>query len=659
MPSALPDRARWEAVADGLLLALRPHASEDCALILPPGKRSRSGERSDGFEGFARSFLIAALLAAGRDGEDAHGHLERYARGIAAGPDPSSAHAWPRPAQLPQAKVEASSIALGLDLTRPWIWDRLDPAAQQRTITWLREIIGTRYPDNNWVWFRIIALTVLRDLDPETARPGPLREALHADLRHDLALHESFSREGGWFVDGNERNVDHYMTWAFAVLPTLWLRMRGVAGLREDGLVDDELVALHRGRLAAYIEDAQGLLGADGGPLIQGRSLTYRMAVAAPHWAAALAGLADGPDPVIAPGRLRRAASGILGHFLDHGVPDADGLLNLGWFRAFPQMTQDYSGPGSPYWAAKGFLGLALPRTHPVWTAPLEPLPVERADGVELLPVPGWIVSRTRADGIVRVINHGTDHARPGALRPDSPAYARLGYSTATSPPMAGEGERQPQDMVIGLVHPEHGWSHRTGFFARGLREVTAGAQGASVHVPHWHPDGGEVLTGPRTALASLVLPGLEIHTARLGIGAETRDGLELGAAGWPLSGTEIMQEAAEPSALLELGVPRDGGRLRSGLAVLASTLGPARLDVHREEGTSPLGPLLASPQVRLPLHGMDRGDAVLVVATWLRGPGAPAPGLPAARITDDAVVLRLPAGEEAVLPLPSLTGGS
>src|SRR5699024_8157003 len=99
-------RDHWEAVADRLLLSLRPHTSDDCARILPPGRASSSGPDSDGLEGFARSFLLAALLLHGNGGADPHGHAERYAAGLAAGTDPSSPTAWPRPGSLPQAKVE-------------------------------------------------------------------------------------------------------------------------------------------------------------------------------------------------------------------------------------------------------------------------------------------------------------------------------------------------------------------------------------------------------------------------------------------------------------------------------------------------------------------------------------------------------------------------
>ena len=78
----------------------------------------------------------------------------------------------------------------------------------------------------------------------------------------------------------------------------------------------------------------------------------------------------------LSPGLTRRICSGTVRHFLDHGVTSAD-ILTMVWFHEFRPMAQSYSGVGSPYWAAKGMLGLALPPDHPVWTEPEEPIPVE------------------------------------------------------------------------------------------------------------------------------------------------------------------------------------------------------------------------------------------------------------------------------------------
>lgn len=70
-------RAHWEATADGLLDAVGRHASPGRGLILLPGSHSWSGAHSDGLEGCARTFLLAAFRVAGAAGDDPHGILQR------------------------------------------------------------------------------------------------------------------------------------------------------------------------------------------------------------------------------------------------------------------------------------------------------------------------------------------------------------------------------------------------------------------------------------------------------------------------------------------------------------------------------------------------------------------------------------------------------
>src|SRR5215468_5600133 len=143
-------RAHWADLADRMLLALRPYASADHARVDLPGKASSSGVDSDALEGFARTFLLAAIRLRGEAGADPHGLAEWYAKGLVAG----AAGEWPRPDRLNQAKVEACSVALGLHLTRPWLWDRLAPAEQERVVDWLGTVVGQPYPPINWVWFQ-------------------------------------------------------------------------------------------------------------------------------------------------------------------------------------------------------------------------------------------------------------------------------------------------------------------------------------------------------------------------------------------------------------------------------------------------------------------------------------------------------------------------
>lgn len=514
-------RADWVRLADRLLAAARRHASPGHARITPPGAPGGYGRAIDGLEGFARTFLLAGFRIAGdADGGDL---ADWYATGLVNGTDPASPERWTRLDEHGQAKVEAASIALILDLTRPWIWDRLKPAAQERIVDYLAPAVGDpTYPRTNWVWFRLVVQTFLRSIG------GPWSST---EMEQDLAAHDSFRRAGGWLSDGGTRAFDHYNGWALHVYPILWSRMAGAADLAAGR------TERYRADLDRFLRDAITLIGADGSPLIQGRSLTYRFAAAAPFWAGAIAGV-----PSLSPGALRHAADRIVHHFTGRGAPDDAGLLSLGWHGAWPRLAQSYSGPGSPYWASKGLLGLALPAGHPVWTAPAEPLPIDRGDVLRAVRAPGWLVSGSRADGVVRVVNHGTDHEVEGATTGDSPLYARLGYSTATAPVLAEAGWADPIDQSVVVVDAAGRHSHRTGFRTLTVRVDGEVGVAGSTGLAHWNapsgagPDHGGGRAGAATAAAELTVFSLVRGPWEIRLAAVDRP-VVVRMGGWPVTG--------------------------------------------------------------------------------------------------------------------------
>ena len=152
-----------------MLLAVRPFASPAHGRVTLPGAEGGYGHAVDGLEGFARTFLLAGFRLAGEHGADPLGLAQWYADGIAAGVDPAAAsdspERWVRLPEHGQAKVEAASLALVLDLTRPWIWDRLSPLVQEQLVDYLSPAVGdATYPRNNWVWFRLVVQTFLRSV---------------------------------------------------------------------------------------------------------------------------------------------------------------------------------------------------------------------------------------------------------------------------------------------------------------------------------------------------------------------------------------------------------------------------------------------------------------------------------------------------------------
>ncbi|MFI6482658.1 DUF2264 domain-containing protein [Nonomuraea sp. NPDC050663] len=408
-------RAHWEAVADHLLDSVVPYASPDFSRYGLPGRASWSGVALDGLEGYARTFLLAAFRIAGGGAPDAL--AERYAQGLAAGVE----GVWPELTDCSQQMVEAASIAVGLHESRAWLWDRLPPRTQERVVDWLGGFVGKRTWDNNWMLFQTVTEEFLKSVG------GPYKQE---EIDRGLARIEDWYVGDGWYTDGGTRNFDYYCGWALHLYPLLWARMAG-----EEGQV-------YRERLSTFLQSYQHFFGSDGAPVHQGRSLCYRFASLAPVWMGALADATP-----LAPGQTRKLASSVLRHFVERGVPDSRGLLSLGWYDTFLPSTQPYSGPASPYWASKGFLGLLLPADHPVWTAPEQGLPIDHGDVVAEIPAVGWTLHGTRHDGIVRLLNHGSDHGEVS-----DPHYAKLAYSTRTAPEAGEHARVQEVDNHLALL---------------------------------------------------------------------------------------------------------------------------------------------------------------------------------------------------------------
>ncbi|MEW2249207.1 DUF2264 domain-containing protein [Streptomyces sp. NPDC006975] len=518
-------RAHWEAVADGLLAAAWRWRTPGGALLDLPGRPSRSGVRSDGLEGYARTFLAAAFRVAGAGGDDPHGWLQRYAEGLTAGTRTAGrddTESWPLILDHDvqgQPMVESASVALGLRLTAPWLWKHLDAGVQDRAEEWLRGALRHTPAPNNWYLFPYTVAGFLESVGRGDAETAAARERA-------LELMEGWYRGDGWYADGDGRAFDHYNGWALHLYPVLDAHLSG----------DGELLERYGARLRAHLEGCALMFGADGAPVHFGRSLTYRFAASA----AVSLGALTGHTP-LTPGVSRRLANGSLRYFLDRGALGEDGLLTLGWHGPHEASLQPYSGPASPYWASKAFVALLAPAEHALWTAREEPAPVEEADRVLALPAPGLLVQTTRADGIVRLHNHGSDHVRPHegeSAAEEDPHYGRQAYSTRTGPTapgnvadnhlsvrVGGHGSVRRRIRPLGAGHGDGwGWAaswHRPVFaggppMVPGLRvesvTVARGPYELRVHRVLGAPAGALVTqtgwaTGPQEGLVSALHP--------------------------------------------------------------------------------------------------------------------------------------------------------
>jgi hypothetical protein len=574
-------RAHWEAVADRLLDAVVPWAAPGFAQYRLPGRAGRAGLSSDGLEGFARTFLLAAFRIAGAGGDAPAGLLERYAEGLAGGTDPGHPHAWPAIADCSQPLVEAASIALALHETRPWLFDRLDPGVQQRVVAWLAGAAGKRTWQSNWVLFPVVVQQFLAGVG------GPHEPA---EIDAGLERIERWYVGDGWYTDGDGRCFDYYAGWAMHLYSLLWARMSG----------DPERGERYRARLRVFLEQYQHLFAADGAPVYQGRSLCYRFAGVAPLWLGAL--LDADPLP---PGRTRRIASGVLRHFVERGVPDERGLLSLGWYERFLPCTQQYSGPASPYWASKAFLGLLLPAGHPAWTARETGAPIDDGDRVVAMPGPGWLLHSTRHDGLVRLVNHGSDRARhlpPDGL--DDPHYTRFGYASHAAPDVGEAARMLAVDGHLAVLGPDGTMTRR-----RRIEPIAAFDRFAASAYEDELPTGRV-----RVETASLVRGPweLRVHRVTAPAGFAVRDGGYALAADRP------------PAAALGPGWARvDGPDGRA--SVMLAVHGFDTAAVARAADANAFGACSAAPYLSAPGHpGGTALFAGLVVLTGDRvDPGA------------------------------------
>ncbi|PRB37040.1 hypothetical protein CQ020_21575 [Arthrobacter sp. MYb23] len=580
-------REHWVAFADQQLLAVRPYFSPGKATIRLGGRPSSSGVLSDGLEGFARTFLMAAFRVAGERGGDPYGHFEFYREGLLEGTQEGGPEAWPPIRDRSQPMVEAASIVLGLQLTKPWLWDGLSTDQQTQVAAWLQGSSTSTCVDNNWVLFQVMIAEFLA---------GAGFDHNESQIKHGLNRLEDWYAGGGWYRDGDNDGTgdffDYYCGWAMHLYPILWAQF--AAGRHPEA---NERLELYRTRLSAFLEDHVRFFGSNGAPVFHGRSLIYRYAAIAPLFM----GEAVSATP-ISTGQTRRIASGAAKYFLDGGAYDGGacdgGLPSLGWLGAFEPMTQEYSGPASPYWTSKAFVGLLLPADHPVWTAVEERSPWETADGLKHAEAPNYLLHSTATDGIFRVLNHGSDkYYAPG---PDDPLYRRLAYSSHTAPLFT----QDPVDNHFAILNYSETPSRR----ARIHRLESRNNQAASWHAPIW--DGDDPAQSPwKVATGTAVSGGYElrVHVVEAGSGLTVRDG------GYALAGASPVSD--------HHGVLSDG-HLHAAIWPLHGYTGGG---IHRGEDVSPLGEHAACGYLEGRLSGERSCFASLVYLGGEAPPWVPA----------------------------------
>ena len=389
------------AVRD-LVAPLDQYTSASGASVLPGLAGATYSPRAAGLEGFARRLWGLAPLAAGG------GTFAGWARireGLAAGTDPAHPAYWGDPIDIDIRLVEMASLGFGLAMATAQLWDPLTPAAKANVQRWLSFASSRKMVDNNWQFF-----TVLANLGLEVVGLAPDRHATEAALDRIDAM----ALTDGWYSDGLTTQRDYYIAFA--------MHFYGLIYAARCPSVDPARAERFRARGAAFAADFAHWFTAQGSGLPFGRSLTYRFAQSSYWGALAYAGVEALPWGVVKGLLLRN-----IRWWADQPIFSDDGVLTLGYGYPNVMMIEQYSAPGSPYWALKSFLPLALPAEHPFWLAEEQPLP--KMDALRILPHAGMVLMRDSDEDHLVALATGQWH-NSWPMRFTEQKYSKFAYST-------------------------------------------------------------------------------------------------------------------------------------------------------------------------------------------------------------------------------------
>ncbi|MCX7028305.1 MAG: DUF2264 domain-containing protein [Spirochaetes bacterium] len=316
-------------------------------------------ERAALLEGASRLLWGLAPFAAGFAdrrtggiGTASRAALAHILEGLESGPDPASPWYWGVGGDRDQRFVEMAAMALSLLITPGTFWEPLPEAAKARLAAWLATINAVELPPTNWEFFRVLVNIALKGL----GRPFD-----EARLAAGLAAVDALYREDGWYLD--ETNYDLYNPFAFHFYGLLYARLMGEE--------DPERAERFRNRARLFAVQYLPWFASDGSAVPFGRSLCYRFAASAFFSACAFAG-----EEVLPWGALKGIILRNLRWWFAHPILDHEGLLTIGYTYPNLLMAEQYNAPGSPYWALKTYLVLALPPGHPFWISTETGLPL-------------------------------------------------------------------------------------------------------------------------------------------------------------------------------------------------------------------------------------------------------------------------------------------
>jgi hypothetical protein len=254
---------------------------------------------------------------------------------------------------------------------------------------------------------------------------------------------------------------------------------------------DPERSERFKSRAREFAVSYQHYFDASGRAIPFGRSLAYRFAQGA-FWAALVYADVEALPWGVIKGYYNRHMT----EWFQNPILDRDGILTVGYHYENLVMAEGYNAPGSPYWAFKAFLMLAVPKSHPYWQTEEVGMPHDLDQQVLLLEARAMVNhSEDYGHTLLYSYGQGVPNQAHAAAK-----YAKFAYSTrfGFSVPKSGfEYYESALDSVLAVSED--------GFYYRPKAEDLA-FEAFETHVTYtWQPM-------PDVTIETIVVPVGEYH---------------------------------------------------------------------------------------------------------------------------------------------------
>ncbi|KAH7402647.1 hypothetical protein BKA66DRAFT_564553 [Pyrenochaeta sp. MPI-SDFR-AT-0127] len=405
----LKSREDVVAAAASLLDPLIQGFSPQNAIVKCGSTGTRFDETGAQVEGFARPLWGLAPLLAGGSKYDA---TDKFVQGLISGTDPENEEFWGYMEDTDQRMVEACPIGFTLAVAHKEFWDPLTDKQKKNVETWLGSMNDKKMPDTNWLWFRVFANLGLERNGAQWSKE---------QLEKDIKQLNTYYRGDGWSNDGpaHYRQMDYYSgSFAIQYLQLLYSKLAAD--------IDPTQAEEYKKRAKMYALDFVHYFDPEGRAITFGRSLTYRWAMVAFWGAVAFADL-ELPEPLswgVVKGIWLR---NLRWWTTQHDIFQSNGMLTVGYSYPNYYLAENYNSPQSPYWCMLAFAALAVPESHPFWSAKEEPHPFANQRVVRSLPHPRQIVVRSGGHSFLLSSGQSCHYA----IKNSNAKYGKFAYSAA------------------------------------------------------------------------------------------------------------------------------------------------------------------------------------------------------------------------------------